>query len=201
LGEVFTVFIAILFGWGSPLLAIHLLLVNVITDAFPALALGVEPVNDSVMERLPVPKKQGVFAGGLGLIIVLQGIMVGILTLIGYYLGSFVQLSPLFAPSHEVGMTMAFLVLALSQLTQAINCRSRESVFKIGFFSNKAMLQAVLGSLAVVLCICLIPPLEAIFRIVDLSMFHWLSVAGLALAPLVVVEMVKLVVSLRKQRG
>jgi hypothetical protein len=69
-----------------------------------------------------------------------------------------------------------------------------------GILCNKTMLQAVLGSLAVVLCICLIPPLEAIFRIVDLSMFHWLSVAGLALAPLVVVEMVKLVVGIVKNR-
>lgn len=196
LGEVFTVFFAIVLGWGSPLLAIHLLLVNVITDAFPALALGMEPVDKRIMERKPVPKDQGVFAGGLGLIIALQGVMVGVITLTAYYIGNFIDVSATMAHSHEIGMTMAFLVLALSQLTQAVNCRSRESVFKIGFFSNPAMIKAVLGSAAVVLCICLIPPLERIFKMVDLSMAHWLIVAALSIAPLIIVELVKLVSSL-----
>jgi Ca2+-transporting ATPase len=200
LGEVFTVFFAIIFGWGSPLLAIHLLLVNVITDAFPALALGVEPTDDNVMGRKPVPRGQGIFAGGMGLAIVLQGIMIGILTLAGYMIGSFVEVSPLFPQSHEVGTTMAFLVLAISQLTQAINCRSKGSIFKVGFFSNPTMLKAVMGSLALILLIFFVPPLKAIFKLVSLSMGHWLVVAGLAVAPFVIVEIAKLIISLVKNR-
>ena len=191
LGEVFTVFFAILLGWGAPLSAIHLLLVNVITDAFPALALGVEPVDKRIMERKPVPKNQGVFAGGMGLAIALQGMMIGVLTLIGYHIGTSVAISPLFPPSHEIGVTMAFLVLAMSQLSQALNCRSGESIFKIGLFTNKTMWQAILGSLVIMLAICFIPPLKAIFEIVTLSVAHWLIVAALALAPLVIVELVK----------
>ena len=196
LGEVITVFFAILFGWGSPLLAIHLLLVNVITDAFPALALGMEPPENDIMERKPVPRNQGVFANGLGLVIALQGIMIGILTLTAFRVGSVVNLSPLFPASGAVGMTMAFLVLAISQLSQAINCRSKHSIFTVGLFSNTAMIKAVLGSLVLILAIFFVPPLKATFKLVELSMAHWLVVAALALAPLVIVEIAKLVMSM-----
>lgn len=192
LGEVFVVFVAMLLGWGTPLLAIHLLLVNIVTDALPALALGVEPTEDSVMQRKPIPKDQSIFAGGFGIIIALQGLMIGGLTLLSYYVGSFVAVSQFFPHSHEIGMTMAFLVLALSQLVQAMNCRSNRSLFKIGFASNKQMLLAVIGSAAVVTAICVIPPIEELFHMVDLSMGHWLWVIGLAIAPLIIVEIVKL---------
>ncbi len=193
LGEIFVVLFSMLLGWGSPLLAIHLLLVNVVTDAFPALALGMEPVEKDVMRRKPVPRNEGIFANGLGLIIVLQGVMVGVLTLTGYFIGNFVDISPLIPHTHEVGMTMAFLVLALSQLTQAFNCRSRSSLFKIGLFTNTAMIKAFLGSLAIVLLITLIPALEHIFKLVDLSVAHWLLVVALSIAPLPIVEIGKLI--------
>ncbi len=199
LGEVFTVFFAMIFGWGAPLLAIHLLLVNVVTDALPALALGVEPVDREIMKRPPLPKDQNIFAGGLAIVIVLQGFMVSILTLIGYYLGQNVALSAYFAPSHEIGMTMAFLVLSLSQLTQAMNCRSKESLFKIGFFTNKTMIRGALVSILVVLIICLVPPIEAMFRIVDISMYHWIWVVCLSIAPLVITEIVKGFLSIKKR--
>lgn len=193
LGEILTVFFAMIFGWGAPLLAIHLLLVNVVTDAFPALALGVEPIDREIMRRKPVPKGEGVFANGLGVTIALQGAMVGILTLIGYFIGNFVDISSHYPHSHEIGMSMAFLILALSQLVQAYNCRSQFSVFKIGLFSNKAMNKAFLGSIAVVLLICFVPPLASAFRIASLSVAHWLIVIALSLAPLLIVEIAKLI--------
>ena len=191
LGEVFAVFFAMILGWGAPLLAIHLLLVNVITDALPALALGMEPTDADIMSKKPIPKKQGIFTNGLGLAICASGFMIGMLTLIAYRIGMQVELSPLFLPSREVGMTMAFLVLALSQLANAFNCRSGSSVFKIGMLSNPSMIKAVLASLAIVLLICFIPPLEALFRIVPMSVAHWLWVLGLSVAPLVIVEFAK----------
>lgn len=200
LGEILAVFFAILLGWEAPLLAIHLLLVNVVTDAFPALALGLEPIEKNIMRRKPVHKGEGVFANGLGLIIALQGAMVGALTLSGYYIGSFVDISEYFPHGHEIGMTMAFLVLAISQLVQAFNCRSRLSIFKIGLFSNKAMNKAFLGSLAIILLICLVPPLEKIFRIVDMSVLHWIITIALSLAPLLIVELVKLILSGSKKK-
>jgi len=199
LGEVLTVFFAMIFGWGAPLLAIHLLMINVVTDALPALALGMEPIDKNIMKREPIPQDQGIFSGGLGWVIGLQGVMISALTLIGYYIGSFRALSPDFPANHNIGMTMAFLVLSLSQLTQAFNCRSRRSLLEIGFLTNKSMVQAVLVSLAIILLIALVPPLAAIFKLSEISMMHWLLAFCLALAPLVITEIAKALVVLRSK--
>jgi len=196
LGEVFCVFFALMFFGETPLLAIHLLLVNVVTDALPALALGVEPIERDVMMRRPVPKDQGIFANKLGLIIVLQGVMVGALTLLAYYVGRNVGISSVILPSAGVGMTMSFLVLALSQIVNSFNCRSFKSLLEIGFFTNKTLVKAAAGSIAVMLLVCLAPPLEAAFKLVDMSLYHWLLVAGLSLAPLVIMEVAKAIVRL-----
>lgn len=193
LGEVITVFVAMILNWGSPLLPIHLLLVNIVTDALPALALGVEPVENNVMDRVPIKKTQSIFANGLGLIVALCGLMVGVLTLTGYYIGAHTSLSAGVVPSVEVGRTMAFLVLAISQLVQAWNCRTHKSIFKHSFTSNPAMIKAFLGSLIVVVAICTVPPLERLFDIVPISITHWLWVVALSLAPILFMEVGKLV--------
>jgi len=199
LGEVFAVFFAMLFGWGTPLLAIHLLMINLVTDTLPALALGVEPIEQGIMKNPPISKEEGIFSGGTGTVILLQGFLVGNLTLAAYYIGSFVLVSPYFAPSHEIGMTMAFLVLAASQLTQALNCRSSASLFQIGFFTNKTMVRGIGVSILILLLVTLVPVLERIFKLVDLSMMHWIIVLCLALAPLLITEAAKAVISLKKR--
>jgi len=199
LGEVLTVFFAMLAGWGSPLLAIHLLMINVVTDALPALALGVEPIDREIMNRRPIHQDQGIFSGGLGWIILLQGAMVSALTLVGYYAGRFVEMSPDFAPSAAIGMTMAFLVLSLSQLTQAMNCRSKKSLLSVGFLTNATMLKAILVSAAIIFLIALFPPLAAVFKLVEVSVKHWLTAICLAVAPLIITELAKAVVALRNR--
>ncbi len=200
LGEILVIFIAMMLGWGTPLLAIHLLLINVVTDALPALALGLEPVDQDIMKRKPIPANQGIFAGKMGVIISLQGLMVGALTLTGYYIGLRVPVSSYVPPSQEVGMTMAFLVLCLGQLAQALNCRSDKSLFKIGFFSNRAMVQAVAVSGFVAILLCLVPALEIIFKLHNLSMLHWVWVIVLSVAPLALTELVKAFYAAAKQR-
>ena len=191
LGEIFAIFFAMMFGWGTPLLAIHLLLINVVTDALPALALGLEPVDEDIMKRKPIPAGQGIFSGKMKFIVPLQGVLVGVLTLAGYYIGLRVPISHYVPPSQEVGRTMAFLVLCLGQLAQALNCRSEKSLFKIGIFSNRAMVKAVAVSGFVALLVCLVPALEALFRLHSLSVLHWLWVMGLSAAPLAVTELTK----------
>jgi Ca2+-transporting ATPase len=200
LGEILVIFIAMMLGWGTPLLAIHLLLINVVTDALPALALGLEPVDQDIMKRKPIPANQGIFAGKMGVIISLQGLMVGALTLTGYYIGLRVPVSSYVPPSQEVGMTMAFLVLCLGQLAQALNCRSDKSLFKIGFFSNRAMVQAVAVSGFVAILLCLVPALEIIFKLRNLSMLHWVWVIVLSVAPLALTELAKAFYAAAKQR-
>ena len=194
LGEVITVFFAMLLGWGTPLLPIHLLVVNIVTDALPALALGVEPVEEAVMDRTPIPKNQSIFADGLGIIVAFCGVMIGGITLAGYYIGSLAN--------HETGMTMAFLVLALSQLVQAWNCRSHKSLFKTNLRSNPSMIKAFFISLGVVLAICLIKPLEVIFKMVDLTLEQCGYGALLSRSPILFMEIGKAVAAkLRKKKA
>lgn len=208
IGEVAVVFFAMLFGWGTPLIAIQLLMINVVTDAFPAFALGFEKADKSTMQRKPVPRNEGVFAHGLGIKIILQGILVAALTLTAFYLGKYVLPLPADVALHfstdqdtafeAVGRTMAFLTLTLTQLVHAYNCRSHESLFKIGFFSNRQMNLAFLGSLMITLMITLIPFLETIFSMVNLSLIHWSIVVGLSFSVFIIVELAKIVTT-RKQ--
>ena len=200
IGEVVVVFCAMLFGWGTPLIAIQLLMINVVTDAFPAFALGFEKADGTTMSRKPTPRNEGVFANGLGVKIVLQGIFVAALTLAAFYTGKYIFEVPQAVVAHfdtyelaaeATGRTMAFLTLTLTQLVHAYNCRSHESLFKIGFFSNKQMNFAFIGSLAITLAITLIPFLEEIFGMVNLSLMHWGVVIGLSVSILFVVEVVK----------
>lgn len=197
IGEVIVVFLAMLFGWGTPLISIQLLMVNVVTDAFPAFALGFEAPEKGIMKKKPIPRDEGVFANGLGLKIVLQGIMVGGLTLAAFYIGKY---SPLAGVDAEgTGRTMAFLTLCLVQLVQAYNCRSHQSLFKAGFFNNRQMNLAFIVSLAVALLITLVPALESIFQMVDLPLANWGVVIGLSLSAFVFVEIGKLIVSIKNK--
>ena len=183
IGEVFTVFIAMLLWHASPLMSMQLLWINLVTDSFPAIALGMEAVEKDVMLKNPKPKNEGIFAHGLGVRVVIQGFMFAMLTLIGYYIGGV----------HTVeGQTMAFTILALSQVVQAFNMRSEHSLFKIGPFTNKNLNLAALASLALVL-IVLFTPLNTIFGLTILTWDLYLIALGLILVPFVVMEISKLV--------
>ncbi len=189
IGEVVTVFFAMLIWHKTPLLSMQLLWINLVTDSLPAIALGMEPVEKDVMERKPKPKNEGIFAGGLGIRIVLQGIMFGILTLIAFWLG--MTYTPAGIDSLSAGQTMAFMTLSLSQVLQAFNMRSDHSIFKIGLFTNKKLNLAVLASLLLVL-ILLFTPVGIAFGIVVLSWQLYLISLGLILIPTVIMELSKL---------
>ncbi len=192
LGEVLTVFCAILFGWGAPLIAIQLLLINLITDGLPALALGVEPPEQDVMERKPKPKTEGIFTRSYSIQIALQGLWFGIITLAAYYLGTFV----FSAGNHAYGQTMAFTVLAVSQLFHAFNVRTSHSLFTINPLSNKYLLLAVAASLLIIAAVLFISPLAALFKLEALDFSHLGIAVLLSASPLVVVELAKLVIKL-----
>lgn len=126
IGEVITVFVAMLLWHKSPLLSMQLLMINLVTDSLPAIALGMEPVESDIMDSKPKPKYEGLFAHGFGVRTVLQGVMFGILSLIAFYLGESMT------GQLEGGQTLTFMVLALSRVVQAFNMRSEHSLFKIG---------------------------------------------------------------------
>ncbi len=190
IGEVITVFVAMLLWHKTPLLSMQLLWINLVTDSLPAIALGMERVEADVMEKDPKPKNEGIFAHGFGVRIVLQGVMFALLSLIAYLIGA-----GSFDPdlmNEGAGQTMAFMVLALSQVVQAFNMRSEHSLFKIGFFKNKKLNLAALSSVVLV-ALVLFTPVRIAFGLEILSWNEYLAAAGLILVPLVVMEVSKMI--------
>ncbi len=186
IGEVVAVFFAMIIWQQSPFLSMQLLMINLVTDSLPAIALGMERVEDDIMFKKPKPKDEGIFAHGLGLKIVLQGFMFGILALVAFRVGIAIT------GTLEGGQTLAFMVLALSQSNQAYNMRSEKSIFKIGVFSNKTLNLSYLASLAM-LALVVFTPVRVAFGLAVLP--WWLYLVGLALAfvPLIVMETAKFI--------
>lgn len=193
IGEVFTVFTSMMLWHETPLLSMQLLWINLVTDSLPAVALGMENVEPDIMEHKPKPKKEGLFAHGLGLRVVLQGCMFAVLALLAYVIGKNIT------GTLAGGQTMAFMTLAVSQIIQAYNMRSDRSLFKIGFFTNRRLNWACLGSLALVAAV-LFTPLSIAFGLVYLKAEMYLTALGLALVPMVVMELSK-AVGLIKHQG
>ena len=184
IGEVLTVFFAMILWHKTPLLSMQLLWINLVTDSLPAISLGMEAVEADVMDHKPKPKSEGIFAHGLGIQVVLQGCMFALLTLAAFVLGQ------RFGGSLEAGQTMAFMVLALTQIVQSFNMRSQRSLFAIGPFSNKKLNGAALLSLALV-CLVLFTPVRIAFGLVLLPAWLYLVGMGLILVPLPVMELAK----------
>lgn len=184
IGEMITVFMAMILWHRSPLLSMQLLWINLVTDSMPAVALGMEPVEKDIMEQRPKPKDEGLFAHGFGLRIVLQGVMFGALALIAFKTGETMS------GTLEGGRTLAFMVLSLSQIVQAFNMRSDHSLFRIGVFSNPKLNWAALVSIILVLLV-LFTPLSTAFGLIWLTWQQYLAGAGLILTPVLVMELSK----------
>ena len=184
IGEVITVFVAMLLWHKSPLLSMQLLWINLVTDSLPAIALGMEAVETDIMDREPKPRGEGLFAHGFGVRTVLQGVMFGALSLIAFRLGEA-------GTGQEAGgQTVAFLVLALSQVVQAYNMRSEHSLFKIGVFTNHKLNWAALTSVLLV-ALVLFTPLAGPFGLMRLPASLYLEGLGLIFVPFVVMEFSK----------
>ena len=194
IGEVITVFVAMLLWHKTPLLSMQLLWINLVTDSLPAIALGMEAVESDVMDRKPKPKNEGIFANGLGVRVVLQGCMFALLTLVGFWIGWGGEESKL-----ANGQTMAFMILALSQVVQAFNMRSEHSLFDIGIFKNKTLNLAALTSTALV-ALVLFTPIGYAFGLVMLEWYQYFLALGLIFVPLVVMETEKLIREMKKAK-
>lgn len=198
IGEILTIFLATVFDFHQmPLVPVQLLWLNLVTDSLPALALGMEGVEDGVMDQKPRDGRESLFAHGFAGRLAWQGAMVGFLTLAAYFLGEYVLSDP--GMASATANTMAFATLTMCQLFHAFDVRSeRASLFHIGVFSNKAMNKAFLAGMTMQLAVLCVPPLQAVFSTVSMSAVEWAVVFGLAVTPLVVCELVKAVRRLRK---
>lgn len=185
LGEIITIFIAILIGLPRPLLPIQILWVNLVTDGFPALALGLDPAEMDLMKNPPRDPDEGIFSGKMGFNIFSQGIFIGIITLIVFYYG-YSQYS------LEVGETMAFGTLSFTQLWQSLNSRSnRFSLLKLGIFTNKYLVLAIFTSGILQLVVMVIPYLQNVFKIVPLNTSQWLVIIFISFTAVPYVEILK----------
>ena len=184
IGEVVSVFTAMLLWHKSPFLSMQLLWLNLVTDSLPAITLGMEPIENDIMEEKPKAKDEGLFAHGFGIQIVLQGILFGVLSLIGFKIGENAtgQLAG--------GQTLAFMVLALSQVIHSFNMRSSHSLLKTGIFTNTKLNGAAAISILLVLLV-LFTPLSIPFGLIMLPADLYVKGLILVFVPVIVMELAK----------
>ncbi len=187
IGEIVAVFAASLLGLSQPLIPIQLLWINLVTDSLPAMALGTEKTEKNIMDRKPVSPKKGFFSDGLWLDIMLEGLLIGVLTLLAFSVGNIIY------GSLELGRTMAFATLSFCEIAHAVNMRSTQPLFKAGIFSNKMMNIAVAVCTGVQAAVMIIPSLAEIFGTVPMNGAQWAIVAALSLVTLVIGEAGKII--------
>lgn len=186
IGEIVTIFFGLVLGIKSPLLAIQLLWINLVTDSLPAIALGLEKEEENIMSRLPRNPKKNLFADGLWWKIIIEGAMLGMFTLLAFSIGNRLY-------SVEVGRTMAFLTLGILELVHSFNIKSEESIFKIGIFENKYLVGALVLGVILQVVVVVVSPLAQVFSLVPLTGIQWLYTVLIAIAPIPIVEIQKAV--------
>ena len=184
IGEIVTIFVGLLLGVKSPLLAVQLLWVNLVTDSLPAIALGLEPPEKDIMNRPPRDSRKSIFADGLMGKIVVEGFMIGMFTILAFFIGNKYY-------GIEVARTMAFISLGMLELIHSFNVKSEESIFKVGLFENKYLLGALGLGTVLQLGIIFVPSLAEIFKLTQLNTIQWLITIAISIAPIIIVELQK----------
>ena len=193
IGEIVTIFIGLLLGLDSPLLAIQLLWINLVTDSFPAIALGLEKEENGIMERKPRNSKESIFAGGLWYKIITEGIMLGSLTLLAFSIGNKYY-------GVKVGRTMAFVSLGLLELVHSFNIKTDESIFKTGILDNKFLIGSFFAGTFLQTIVVVLPYLAKIFELVPLNKIQWIYTILLSFLPIIIIELQKKINKIRFQK-
>ncbi|WP_312653040.1 cation-translocating P-type ATPase [Proteiniclasticum sp.] len=199
LGEIVAIFVSVLFSFAIPLLPTQILWVNLVTDTLPAISLGVDPGDPDVMKKEPRNPKESFFARGAGIRAVIGGLLIGSLTLLAFSIGLRERGSSIWASAdapEEVlvyARTMAFVVLAVSQLFYSLTMRSEtKSIFQVGFFKNRYLLMSIVAGVVLQFILISTPFLADAFKVHSLPLNDWLIVFGLSLLPLIVNEIIKI---------
>ena len=183
-GEIVLIVAAIALGMDIPLIPIHILWVNLVSDTFPALALGVETREKDVMARMPRPKKEGILTKKSYALMMIEGLLIGGLAFLAFRMGMQTNLI--------TARTMAYATIAFAQLVHSVNLRSNLTVFSKGIFSNKWFIPALLVSTALMLVTLLVPPVQELFQTTNLTLENWLMVVGLSIVPFIFTELRKI---------
>ena len=184
IGEIVTIFMGLVLGLKSPLLAIQLLWINLVTDSLPAIALGLEKPEKDIMKRKPISSKKGIFSDGLWSKIITEGIMIGVLTLVSFNIGNKYF-------GLEVGRTMSFLTIGFLELIHSLNIKSEKSIFETGIFENKYLIGSIILGIFVQTIVVIIPALADIFKLVPLNSMQWVITIAISLLPIPIMELQK----------
>ncbi len=192
LSEVISVFTATMLGF-TILQPVHLLWINLVTDSFPALALGMEKADRDSMKRPPRNASDGIFAGGLGVNVAYQGVVLSVLTLLAYFIGHFIESGVWEIANSPDGTTMAFLTMSMAEIFHSFNMRSqRGSLLRIGH-SNRALSLAALASLVCTTLVIYVPFLSNAFEFEHISALEYAIAIALAFCMIPIVELIKLI--------
>ena len=190
MSEVISIFAATLMGF-TILKPVHLLWINLVTDCFPALALGMEKAEGDIMRRRPRPAKDGIFAGGMGFDIAYQGVLISALVLAAYFVGHYIETGVWTITDSADGTTMAFLTMSMAEICHSFNMRSlRGCIFTMGT-KNKALTLAAIGSIAATTLVCEVPFLANAFGFTPVSFVEYVIAMGIGMVGMVIVELVK----------
>ena len=190
MSEVISIFAATLMGF-TILTPVHLLWINLVTDCFPALALGMEKAEGDIMRRRPRPAKDGIFAGGMGFDIAYQGVLISALVLAAYFVGHYIETGVWTITDSADGTTMAFLTMSMAEICHSFNMRSlRGCIFTMGT-KNKALTLAAIGSIAATTLVCEVPFLANAFGFTPVSFVEYVIAMGIGMVGMVIVELVK----------
>ena len=184
IGEIVTIFIGIVLGLKSPLLAIQLLWINLVTDSLPAIALGLEKPEKDIMQRKPVDSKKGIFADGLWNKIIVEGIMIGVLTLVAFSIGNKYY-------GLEAGRTMAFLSIGFLELIHSFNVKNEKSIFEAGLFENKYLVGSFVLGIFIQAIVVVVPTFAKVFEVVPLNLTQWIITVAISILPVPVIELQK----------
>jgi len=184
IGEIVTIFMGLVLGLKSPLLAIQLLWINLVTDSLPAIALGLEKPEKDIMKRKPVDSKKGIFADGLWNKIIVEGIMIGVLTLVAFSIGNKYY-------GLEVGRTMAFLSIGFLELIHSFNVKNEKSIFEAGLFENKYLVGSFVLGIFIQAIVVVVPTFAKVFEVVPLNLTQWIITVAISILPVPVIELQK----------
>ena len=192
LSEIAIMLGAFLLGWGMPLTPVMLLLINVLGDGIPGLRLAHEESSAQIMNRRPINREESFMGNGLMRVILQQTIAFTVVGLLAYYLGAFVNLSKTDVPTHLIGQTMAFLVVAFTSIIHIFTVRSRKSIIKTPIKNNMPLMYSVIAMIVLFAAMAIIPFLQTLFGLTTISQLHWVAVGLLSVVPTVVAEGFKL---------
>ncbi len=184
IGEIVTIFMGLILGFKSPLLAIQLLWVNLVTDSLPAIAIGLEPPEKDIMKRKPISRRKGIFADGLWNKIIVEGIMIGMLTLVAFSIGNKYY-------GIEVGRTMAFITIGVLELVHSFNIKSEQSIFKTRILENKFLIASFILGVFIQTIVVIVPTFAEIFKLVPLNQTQWIITLGISILPIPIMEVQK----------